>query len=146
MAELRARGQETQVRLLVDGQLQSTLTAIRESTFSFLLRALTESYLGEGTMRRDQFFDGIRGSFTLHPEGQEVFTTLIRRVKENAQRRVQAGTPTITIVSRIVFPNRQTPRIVVPEITLGEVSLGFPGRDQYVAVQVPWEASDFEFV
>ena len=146
MAELRARGQETQVRLLVDGQLQSTITAIRESTFTFLLRTLTEGYLGESTMRRDQFFDGIRGSFTVHPEGQEILTTIVRRVKENAQRRRQAGTPVVTIVARITFPNRQTPRIVVPEIVIGEIGLGFAGRDQYVAVPASWEANDFEFV
>jgi hypothetical protein len=145
MPELRIRGQETQLRLLTDGQLESTITAIRDSTFNVMTKILTEGYLGETTMRRDDIYDGIRGSFTLHPESQD-FLILIRKIKERAQRRRQAATPTVTLVSRLVFPNGDTPRIVVPEIFFGEIPINNPGRDQYVNVPFSWEASDFDFI
>uniref|UniRef100_A0A6H1Z840 Uncharacterized protein n=1 Tax=viral metagenome TaxID=1070528 RepID=A0A6H1Z840_9ZZZZ len=145
MSEKRIRGQETVLRLLIDGNIQREITAIKDTTVTFQVAILTEGYLGETTMRRDDIFNGLTGSFTVQPEGNEIFT-LINSIKERAQRRNQAATPTISMVTRLNFPSGQTVRIVVPELFFGDFSIQIPARDQYVNTPVTWEAEDGSFI
>ncbi len=55
----RIKGQEIEVRLIVDGVLQSTLTDIRSFEVTPKLEKLEEQYLGETTMRYDEIFNGL---------------------------------------------------------------------------------------
>lgn len=144
MPELRVRGQETQVRITQAGVLLSTITAIKSSNFAFVNRILTDQYLSETAQRKDMIFENIRGQILIHPEDQEVFT-LIQFLIDRAQRRV-AVTAQVNIASRLSFPNGQRPRINVFDAQFGELNLNIAGRDAYVDLTLPFEASRAEII
>lgn len=145
MPGLRVRGEQSQVRLLVGGELEQTISAVKECTINLNFKVLTEAYLGETTVRKDDLYEGIAGTFTIHPETRDVFDLLVR-LRDRAQRRQQAGEPTVSLVTRIQFESGQAPLIVVPDLHFGTVPINIGGRDQYIAIPFSWEADDFNLI
>ena len=56
-------------------------------------------------------------------------------------RRRTPGTQ-INIKSTLNFPNGQRPRIIIPDVSLGEFSFSFGSRTDYLAVTIPYEAQE----
>lgn len=136
----RAKGQETEVLLVLDGKVQNTITTIKSFEIAFQLEILKEGYLGETTDRRDEIFRGVRGKLELHINNQDIFD-LVQSVVDRAQRRTSGVK--VNVKSTINFPNGQRPRIIIPDVSFGEVPLNFAGRSDYGTVSLDWEASNF---
>lgn len=136
----RVKGQETEVLLVLDGKVQNTITTIKSFEIAFQLEILKEGYLGETTDRRDEIFRGVRGKLELHINNQDIFD-LVQSVVDRAQRRTSGVK--VNVKSTINFPNGQRPRIIIPDVSFGEVPLNFAGRSDYGTVSLDWEASNF---
>lgn len=108
------------------------------------MEILEEAYLGEGTKRKDSIFNGITGSIDLHLDNAEFFRFLVRIV--NKAKRRGAAIDQYNMLVRFSFPNGETARMLMEDIFFGEIPINTGGRDEYVAVTVPFEAGDVRFI
>ena len=143
MADQRLKGQETELRLIVDNNVQDTITDIRSMNISIQLAILQEGYLGETTMRRDEVFNGVTGSIELHIENEDIFTLLNSIV--NRARRREPGVK-INAKTSVRFPNGQNKIIMISNIFFGEIPFGFGGRAEYVTTSLHFEAEDYQIL
>lgn len=141
MADARLKGQETEVRLVVDNNVIENVTDVRSFEVAIQLEVLREGYLGETTDRRDEVYRGVRGRIELHFENQSVFD-LFSSIANRARRR-QPGTQ-ISIKSSLRFPNGQNKLLTVPNVFFGEIPIGFPGRAEFATVGLDFEAEDYQ--
>lgn len=143
MQELRLRGEEVAVRFSLNGVLQNNITAVKDFSFIVRIKLLEEGYLAEKTLRKDNIFEGVKGSITIDPEHQD-YLKMMAAVRDGATR----TTPlVINAIARLSFPNGQRPRILVPNLIVsGDLPLNASGRDSYVRGQFPYEAADFDLL
>ena len=137
----RIKGQEVEVRLVVDGVVQTTLTDIRSFDVTPKLEKLEEQYLGETTMRYDELFNGVDFSMDLHLETQDAFK-FMKSIIDRARRRVP-GTK-INIKARLNFANGNTPIVLMSDCFFDELPLSFGSRSDYGQLSVSGSCSDFE--
>lgn len=130
MVETRLRGQEVNLILARGNTPEDTVTAIRDFTAQFEFRTLAEGYLGELTMRHDDIYDGVSGSFTVDLEDQSFFT-LINFIKERAQRVRGVNVSRVNAAGRFTFPNGQTPRLIIRDLKFDAIPLNVGSRDAY---------------
>ena len=67
-------GQDVSILIVVNGVLQSTLTAISSFNIELELEVLSKGYLGEKTERKDTVYKGIKFDGELNPFTEDVFT------------------------------------------------------------------------
>ena len=144
-SELRAKGQEVTVRIMRDDDLVTELTSFRDLNIVFRVRVIEEAYLGETTLRKDDLWEGVRGTMTAALEGDSGLE-LINAVRDRAQRRNQSDDPAFSILARIAFPDGTTPRLVFTDVRFDEIPLNVPGRDQYVTMALSWQADDYDII
>lgn len=146
MAEvLRLRGQEVALRITRGGVLEATITAIKSFSLEVSTRILTDQFLGETTVRKDDIYDGVRGSLVLQPESQDALI-LQEAIRDRAQRRVAQGAAQINIAARLEFPNGERPLVIVNDAKFGPMPLGVGARDAYVDLSLNFEADDYNLV
>jgi hypothetical protein len=143
VSDQRLKGQETELRLIVDNEVQDTITDIRSFEMGIQLEILKEGYLGETTMRRDEVFNGVTGKMELHFENEDIFT-LFQTIVDRARRR-QPGTK-INAKTSVRFPNGQNKVIMISNIFFGEIPLNFPGRAEYATTSLNFEAEDYQTI
>lgn len=136
----RIKGQEIEVRLIVDGVLQTTLTDIRSFDVTPKLEKLEEQYLGETSMRYDEIFNGVDFSMDLHLEDSAAFK-FMNAVLERARRRVP-GTK-INIKARLNFANGQTPIVMLEDCFFEDIPLAFGGRSDYGQITISGSCQNF---
>lgn len=139
----RIRGQETLFRVIKNGQLVATLTAVKSFSIVFDMAQLTEGYAGETSDRHDDIYKGITGNFTFHPEAQDALT-LADLIVQRAKRRTAQAAAIVSIASVLNFPNGNRPRISIPDIKLGPIPLNMTGREAYVDMQFSFSADDYK--
>lgn len=142
MAE-RIKGQETEVMLLVDGKTQAALTDVKSFEMAFMLDILSEGYLGETTERKDTIFKGVRGNLELHFESADVFK-FFTAVVDKARRRTP-GTK-INVKTTLNFPGGDRPRVIIPNVSFGEIPISFGSRDDYGSIKLEWEAAEAQII
>ena len=130
---LRVRGQETQVRVTLNGQLQRTFTKIENFTNTANISLLEKDYLGNTSVSLDEIFKGSAFEFSMDPEGSD-FLKLIDTIIERASRRTAQANVHINIVTTLNFPNGQRPRMTLPDVNFSDIPTTTGGRDQYVNV------------
>lgn len=138
MADQRIKGQETEIILVANNQPQLLLNTIKDFEFSFDLEILSEGYLGETTERKDSVFKGITGKLTLHMNNQQPLL-LAAQLVDKARRRLPGFQ--VNIKTTLNFPNGQRPKIVIPDVEIGQLPFGFPAREQYVNLSLNYAAS-----
>ena len=136
----RIKGQEAEIRLIVNGVVASTLTDIRSFEVTPKMEKLEEQYLGETTMRYDEIFNGVDFSMDLHLEDAAVFT-FMNTVIDRARRRVP-GTK-INIKARLNFANGQTPIVTLNDCFFDDIPLAFGSRSDYGQITVSGSCTDF---
>lgn len=141
MAETRIRGQEVSLRLTRNGNFEGTLTAIKDFTMQYDFATLEEGYLGETTMRKDDIFNGVSGSFTIEAEGQEVFLFL-EAIKARTQNRATVNQNRINATAFFTFPNGQTPQILIRDLKFDAAPINVSDRQSYVNVSLSYKAED----
>lgn len=145
MAELRIKGQEMTVRLARGSIVEQSLTAIADLTVQLDLATLDQGYLGEKTNRKDDIFNGVSGSLTLHPEGQEAFEFadfLVRRAQRDP---VTIGVE-VNLTARYTFPNGDTPLVLVKDLKFAALPIASPSRDAYISMALSYVAASARFI
>lgn len=144
--ETRIKGQEVAIRLSVGGDVQNTITAIRDFNVQLDVELTDEGYLGETTNRKDEIFNGISGAFTVDPESQDLIL-LSDFVKRRAQRRADAPlSRTINATVRFNFPNGDAPLVLVPDMKFGPMNIQVPDRGSYVSEPFSYATSDWKVI
>jgi hypothetical protein len=141
MSETRLRGQEVTIRLARGNEVEATITAITDFTAQLDLAILSEGYIGETTMRKDDIYNGTSGGFTVHNESQELFT-FVDFLARRAQRLIPVNESTVNAVGRFTFPNGQTPRLLIRDMKFGAIPIAVPSRDAYVNTGFTYETGE----
>lgn len=143
MAAQRIKGQEVEVIIIVNKQAQTNITTVKDFDFAFQLEILKEGYLNETTDRRDSIFKGISGKMSLHIENQTIFA-LVTAAVDKARRRTP-GTK-INIKATLNMPNGQRPKVIFPDVELGEFPFTAGGRSDYVSTTVNFECAEANII
>lgn len=141
MADQRIKGQEVEVLLIVDGQVEDTITDVRSFAVTLKFDRLQEGYLGESTDRYDEIFRGVQGAMEMHFENEDVFT-FFQSIVDRAKRRTP-GTQ-INIKATLNFPNGDRPRVVMKDMFFADVPMAFSDRASYGTVNLDFAGSDFK--
>lgn len=143
MSDQRIKGQEVEILIVEGGSPISTISDIRNFEMANILELLTEGYLNETTDRRDEKYNGYRGSFELHFENRDIID-FVRRIVDRARRRT-AGL-IINIKATLQFPNGQRVRIILKDCFFGEIPMSFGSRSDYGTVNMTFEGSDYAII
>lgn len=139
MAETRIRGQEVSIRISQGNEVQDTVTAIKDFSAQWDFATISEGYVGETTMRQDDIFNGISGSFTVDHESQDLML-LLDTIRQRAQRRLALASSQINATGRFTFPNGETPLLLIPDMKFDAVPVTIGSRDTYVNSAFPYKA------
>jgi len=140
MADQRIKGQETTVIIVENGQPLNTIRDIQSLDFTADLEILSEEYLGETTMRKDEKYNGYSGNIAMHFSNPDILQ-LTRRIIDRARRK-EPGLK-INIKTTLQFPNGTRTRVVLRDCFFGAIPLSFGSRGDYGTVNLPYEGSDY---
>lgn len=143
MAQQRIKGQEVEVRLIVNNRLKDTITDVRSFEVAMQLEILKEGYLGETTDRRDEVFRGVRGRMELHFENQDILT-LAQQIVDRARRR-QPGTQ-INVKAALAFPSGVRKIVLIENCFFGEIPISAGSRSDFLTVSLEFEAEALRFI
>jgi hypothetical protein len=143
MAGTRAKGQEVEVLIVVNGQVKDTITDVRSFEMEAQLEVLKEGYLGETTDRRDDIYRGVKGKISLHFENSDVLS-LMRDLIDRARRRTPGVA--VNIKASINFPGGQRTRVMLPNVFFGPIPMNFGGRADYGTIDLDFEGEDFKVI
>jgi len=140
MCAQRIKGQEVELLLVEDNVPLSSIQDIRSFEMAAQLEILREGYLGETTDRRDSVYRGFRGKMELHYENRDVLD-LVRRLIDKARRR----TPGVRINAKatFVFPGGERVRMLLKDLSFGEVPISFGSRTDYGTISLDFEGEDY---
>lgn len=139
----RIKGQEVEVRLIVNNALRDQITDVRSFEVAIQLEVLSEGYLGETTNRRDDVHTGVRGRIELHFENDDILT-LAQEITDRARRRTP-GT-TITIKATLAFPAGVRRQVLIENVFFGEIPFSAGSRTDYVSTTLDFEAERLRFL
>jgi len=139
MASQRIKGQEVEVLVLVNGQVQNTLLNNKSFEFMMQTETLEEGYLGEKTDRYDEIFKGFSGSgeFDNSEAGLSDFFLAI----QNRAARRNPGT-IVNIKATLNYPNGDRKRWIFQDCFFDPMGLSFGGRDQYGSTKLDFKCSN----
>lgn len=135
----RIKGQEVEVVVIVDGNPQDTLSAIRSASISFKTEIKQEGYLGETTDRYDEVFKGCKGDIEFHYDSPAVFD-LITAIVNRARRR--APGVKVNIKMTLNFPSGRRARVTLRDVAFGDLPLSFGSRSDYGSFKLDYACSD----
>lgn len=135
----RLRGQEVEVRILLNGNPEASITAIASFEETFKLEKKEDGFLGEPTNRYDHIFNGIDGKLEFQVNTND-WVTFQKAIKLQAQRK-QPGT-VINMVRTDYYANGQTTVITYGDCKFGPQPTSVAGRGEFVKVSVDFSASD----
>lgn len=139
----RIKGQEVEVTLILDGQPQDSINAVKSASIEFKMDLKEEGFLGETTNRYDDVFNGVKGDITLQYDTPAVFN-VISSIINRARRR----TPGVKINIKMVlsFPSGQRARVVLRDVSFGAIPLDFGARTDYGSIKLDYACSDGQVI
>lgn len=143
MADQRIKGQEVELILIEDNVPLTSVNDVRSFEMVAQLEILKEGYLGETTDRRDSVYRGYSGRMELHFENRDIID-LARRAIDKARRRTK-GTR-INCKVTLVFPSGERVRLVLKDLTLGEIPMAFGSRADYGTISLSFEGEDYNVI
>lgn len=138
---LPIKGQETRFTFTSPKGLETSITKIKESTFTFDLEVITEQYLSEVADQFDDIFRGISLEITFDIVTPELYD-LIEQIIARAQRRTPASGQ-FSCVSVLNFPSGQKRRMLFPNLKFAEIPNAFGGRDEYGEAKFSMKGSTY---
>ncbi len=138
MAQQRVKGQDATLSIL---QGSSAIAGLLVKSFDCTLQMETqvEGYLGEQTDRRDDIYNGVEGSMSVHFDDPSVFDFLVAAVQRAKDKTSQVE---FTLVCRVQFSSAVR-TITIPDIRFGNLAINFGGRTEYGEIPIPFSAKDF---
>jgi hypothetical protein len=140
-ALLPIKGQETRFTFTSPKGLETCITKIKESSFSFDLETITEQYLGETADQFDDIFRGISLELTFDLVTPTLYD-LVEQIIARAQRRTPASGQ-FSCVSVLNFPTGEKRRMLFPNLKFAEIPTSFGGRDEYGEVKFTMKGSSY---
>jgi len=140
MAAQRIKGQETEVLVVVNGEVQSQITDVQSFEFMQETETLEEGYLGEKANRYDDIYKGFTFSLDLHNSSPSLLT-LLGSIKDRAQRRTP-GTQ-INIKTTLAFPSGTRTRVILNDAFFDNAGLAFGGRSEYGKTTLHGKGTDY---
>lgn len=141
MSDQRIKGQEVEVLIIADGEVQETVTDVRSFEVAAKIETKEESYLGEKTNRYDEIFNGCRGRMDLHFENPDIFA-LMFKIIDRAKRREPGNQ--INIKATLNFPNGDKSLVLIQDAFFGEIPFNFGSRSDYGSTTLDFQASDIK--
>ncbi len=131
--DFRILGRDVTLRLTQDGTLLNETTAVKVSSFKPIVTLLSEGFLGENAKRHREIFDEVDVSFSVEPEGVQIFQmqyALYLRARQGSAPQVQ-----INLGFRLAFPGGRVFKITVPNLKFSDIgNLENPGRESFSAM------------
>jgi hypothetical protein len=143
MANPRLAGQDTEISVLVDGEVVNDFTAVKSFDLTYKMSTKTEEYLGETGPRKDDFFEGLSGRIELDLEGIGALE-LIDAIKTRAQNR--GSSTKISVKTTLQFPDGDRAIINIPNTFYSDIPLNMAGRTEYGKITLNWEAENGKIV
>jgi hypothetical protein len=140
MPQQRIKGQETEVLIVADGEIQSSLTEIQSFEFSQETATSEEGYLGEKANRYDEIYNGFSFSMEMHHSTPDLFA-LLQIIKDRAQRRTPGVQ--INIKTTLNYPSGERVRIICNDVFFDSAGISVGGRDQYATTTLPGKGSEY---
>ena len=135
----RLRGQDVEVRIVANGTLENSITAVATFDETFKLEKKEDGFLGETNNRYDHIFQGIEGKLEFHVNSNDwmLFQNVI---KLQAQRK----TPNtqINLTRTDYYANGQTSIITYADCKFGPSPTSVAGRGEFVKVSLDFSCSD----
>lgn len=139
----RVLGQDTELLVIQGNVPLENLLEVRSFEMEISLEILRETYLGRTTDDYDTVFRGV--SFRLDAHfGSTAALQFIAAARDKARNR--EFTTKINIKTAIQFPSGERPIILLPNVALGPIPLGFPGRTEYGTIGLSGNVSDFKYL
>ena len=141
MTAQRIKGQEVQILIVADGELQSTLTDIQNFNIEVELEVISKGYLGEKTERKDYRLKGIKFDGELHIHSQDLLA-FVKQIISKAKR----ITPNVVfnITGIFSFPNGDTPELMLPDVAFGTIPVNIGSQGDYVKSKIQGECGDLD--
>ncbi len=137
----RVKGQECNVIIVQDSQVQDTLTEISNFNGELSFEIKTQGYLGEKTNRKDYIYNGAKFDFEMHTHSQG-WVTLVQAQLSLAKRTTPNTVFNITLV--LEYPNGDTPSALFSNCSFGALPINVAGRGEYVKHKVVGESDDVD--
>ena len=135
----RLRGQEVEVRILTNGAIEDSITAVASFEETFKLEKKEDGFLGETSHRYDHIFNGIDGKVEFQINST-AWMTFQNQIKLQAQRK-QPGT-VINLVRTDYYANGQTAIVTYRDCKFGPSPTSVAGRNEFVKVSLDFSASE----
>jgi hypothetical protein len=135
----RLRGQEVEVRIFTNGNLEDTIVAIASFEETFKLEKKEDGFLGEFSNRYDHIFNGIDGKCEFQVNSAD-WMTFQNAVKLQAQRKQPATQ--INLVRTDYYASGQTAIITYADCKFGAMPTSVAGRGEFVKVSLDFSCSD----
>jgi len=143
MSNPRIKGQEVELIFVEDNQPLPTMVDVRSFEMSAQLEILKEGYLGETTDRRDSVYRGFRGRMEVHMENPQVLQ-FTRRLIDKARRRTPGAR--VNCKATLNFPGGTRQRVLLKDLSFGEVPLSFGSRTDYGTISLDFEGEDYQLI
>lgn len=143
---IRSKGQDVRVTLTSPAGTVDVIneSGVKSADIAFKMKILDEGYLGEATNRKDDIFEGVSGNIEAHL-AKSAYFALVEQVIARAQRRSPAE-GVFNMMMSINYGTGQRSRIIVEDVSFGELPVNIGGRDEYVTVRIQFEASGGRFI
>lgn len=136
----RIKGQEVEVLLVVDGEVQSSLTDIQSFEAMLQFERLEEGYLGEKNNRYDEVYKGTNASIEMHNSSPDLFD-FFESIKNRAQR-ASPGT-VVNIKATMNYPSGERKRMIFQDVFFDPMGLSFGGRTEYGTTKLDCSCSEY---
>jgi len=142
MAVTRIRGQELEIRLVQDGILLDTLTAIQSFEWNPRFATMEADRLGATTTELDDIYHGVSGRMQMHLESG-AYANFLKAARDRARR---VRNVTFSIVGTYTNPDGTQTRIALPNIFFDESSVSASERAGFVTFSIAFKSEDFNTI
>lgn len=140
MALQRIKGQEVEVLLVVDGEVQSSLQDVQSFELMLQFETLEEGYLGEKNNRYDEVYKGVTGAIEMHNSSPDLFT-FFEAIKNRAQR--QSPGTVVNVKATMNYPSGDRKRAILQDVFFDPMGLSFGGRTEYGTTKLDFKGSEY---
>lgn len=137
--DLRLRGQEVELRLVVDGTVEANVTLFSSMDETMKLEKKEDGFLGETTNRYDHIFNGYDGKLKCQLNSSD-YQLYANKIKAQAQRKTP-GT-VFNIVRTDYYANGQTLVKTYLDCKFGPAPTSVGGRGEFVTFELDFSCSD----
>ena len=144
MGSLRLKGQDTRINFTDPDGPVASLVKLIEFEIVTLGEILEEHYCDEDAPDFDDISNGISLKAKYHHNDPAVFD-FFQKVNDRRSR-IAAATGKFSSMARCKFPNGITRRILVPDISWGDLPFTVGGRKAFTSTEINGKASKIKFL